>query len=113
MMMTCQSSLLDTTSTPLSAKPCSQKRCSKAFYTIKCSRAFLLPCSGLIRPSCCRCLRTPPPFFPTIDQPVLLTDIVKKKNLGQLIAQYNGVEGLASHLNTNLDGGIDGDDEDV
>ncbi|KAI8566319.1 hypothetical protein RHMOL_Rhmol02G0031700 [Rhododendron molle] len=107
-----ESSLLDIPSTPLSAKPCSQKRWSKAFFTIKCSRAF----SSLVQDSSDQVVIDvfePHPHFPTIDQPVLLTHIVKKKNLGQLIAQYNGVEGLASHLNTDLDGGIDGDAEDV
>ncbi|KAF7116590.1 hypothetical protein RHSIM_RhsimUnG0023400 [Rhododendron simsii] len=53
----------------------------------------------------------PHPHFPTIDRPVL-THVVKKRNLGQL-KKYNGVEGLASHLKTNLEGGIDGDAEDV
>ncbi|KAF7112867.1 hypothetical protein RHSIM_RhsimUnG0184300 [Rhododendron simsii] len=106
-----ESTLLDIPRTPLSAKPCSKKRWSKAFVTIKCSLAF-----SLVQHSSDQVVIDvfePQPHFPTIDQQVLLTQIVKKKNLGQLIAQYNGVEGLASHLNTNLDGGIVGDDEDV
>ncbi|XP_058202202.1 putative calcium-transporting ATPase 13, plasma membrane-type [Rhododendron vialii] len=107
-----ESSLLDIPSNPLSAKPCSQKRWSKALFTIKCSWAFSSPVQDSSDQVVIDVFE-PHLHFPTIDQPALLTQIVKKKNLGQLIAQYNGVEGLASHLNTNLDGGIVGDDEDV
>ncbi|KAI8566329.1 hypothetical protein RHMOL_Rhmol02G0032400 [Rhododendron molle] len=101
------SSLLDIP-TPLTAKP-SRKRWFKAFTTIYCSRVF----SSLVQSDRVVIdIMEPHPHFPTIDQSVL-THIVKKKDLGQL-GKYNGVEGLASHLKTNLDGGgIDGDAEDV
>ncbi|KAG5560222.1 hypothetical protein RHGRI_003494 [Rhododendron griersonianum] len=90
----------------LSAKS-NQKRWHMAFSTIYCSRAFSHFHSDRVVIE----IMEPHPHFPTIDRPVL-THVVKKKNLGQL-GKYNGVEGLASHLKTNLDGGIDGDAEDV
>ncbi|KAH7856834.1 hypothetical protein Vadar_005999 [Vaccinium darrowii] len=112
-----ESSILDMPTT-LITKP-TQKRWHMAFTTIYCSRAFssspmkkprknYSPVSSnrvvidILEPHLC---------FSKIDQSVL-TQIVKQKNVDQL-RKYDGVEGLASDLKTNLENGISGDVEDI
>ncbi|KAK2980674.1 hypothetical protein RJ640_011482 [Escallonia rubra] len=53
----------------------------------------------------------PHPCFPSVDQSSL-TQLVKGKNLDQL-ANFDGVEGVASALKTNVESGIHADDEDI
>ncbi|KAI8009793.1 putative calcium-transporting ATPase 13, plasma membrane-type [Camellia lanceoleosa] len=53
----------------------------------------------------------PHPCFTNIDKSSL-TQLVKKKNLNQLVEKHHGVHGLASDLKTNLELGINGDDEE-
>ncbi|THG22439.1 hypothetical protein TEA_000172 [Camellia sinensis var. sinensis] len=58
-------------------------------------------------------LEPPPPYFTNIDKSSL-TQLVKKKNLNQLVEKHHGVHGLASDLKTNLELGINRDDgEDI
>ncbi|THG09923.1 hypothetical protein TEA_023580 [Camellia sinensis var. sinensis] len=51
------------------------------------------------------------PVFSNIDKSSL-TQLVNLKNLTQLVEKYDGVEGLASALKTNLEHGINGDDKE-
>ncbi|KAG5560223.1 hypothetical protein RHGRI_003495 [Rhododendron griersonianum] len=95
-----------------------QKRWHMAFAVIYCSRAFsTTPLKKPIKKSPVSSTRVvidvfePHPCFPKIDQSVL-AGIVKQKNLDQL-RKYDGVEGLACGLETNLESGISGDVEDV
>ncbi|KAG5560038.1 hypothetical protein RHGRI_003352 [Rhododendron griersonianum] len=94
-----------------------QKRWHMAFTAIYCSRAFSTPLKKPRKKSPVSSTRVvidvfePHPCFPKIDQSVL-TGIVKQKNLDQL-GKYDGVEGLACGLETNLKNGISGDAEDV
>ncbi|KAE9453084.1 hypothetical protein C3L33_15013, partial [Rhododendron williamsianum] len=88
-----------------------------AFAAIYCSRAFSTLLKKPRKKSPVSSTRVvidvfePHPCFPKIDQSVL-AGIVKQKNLDQL-GKYDGVEGLACGLETNLESGISGDAEDV
>ncbi|XP_057467680.1 calcium-transporting ATPase 12, plasma membrane-type-like [Actinidia eriantha] len=106
--------------TTFSLTPTNKKRWHMAVTTIYCSRAF----SSLIAPnnetktspvSSSRVITIdvlePHPYFPDIDQSSL-TELVKEKKLNQLV-RFDGVEGIASALKTNLDRGLDGDYEDI
>ncbi|THG09919.1 hypothetical protein TEA_023576 [Camellia sinensis var. sinensis] len=53
----------------------------------------------------------PHPGFRNIDKSSL-TQLVKKKNQNHLVEKHGGVQGLASDLKTNLENGINGDDEE-
>ncbi|KAF7149732.1 hypothetical protein RHSIM_Rhsim02G0031000 [Rhododendron simsii] len=94
-----------------------QKRWHMAFAAIYCSRAFSTPLKNPRKKSPVSSNRVvidvfePHPCFPKIDQSAL-AGIVKQKNLDQL-RKYDGVEGLACGLETNLESGISGDAEDV
>ncbi|KAF7116581.1 hypothetical protein RHSIM_RhsimUnG0023300 [Rhododendron simsii] len=95
-----------------------QKRWHMAFTAIYCSRAFsTTPLKKPRNKSPVSSNRVvidvfePHPCFPKVDQSVL-AGIVKQKNLDQL-GKYDGVEGLACGLDTNLENGISGDVEDV
>ncbi|KAL7251676.1 hypothetical protein ACSBR1_013515 [Camellia fascicularis] len=93
-----------------------------AFATIYCSRAFsacleankkrkvfpILPSNPVV---VIDVFEPPHPCFSNIDKSSL-TQLVNKKNLTQLVEKYDGVEGLASSLKTNLEHGINGDDEE-
>ncbi|KAI8009384.1 putative calcium-transporting ATPase 13, plasma membrane-type [Camellia lanceoleosa] len=94
-----------------------------AFVTIYCSRAFssclkakknnkkvspFLPSNSVI---VIDVPKPPHPRFRNIDKSSL-TQLVKKKNLNQLVGKHGGVQGLASDLKTNLENGINGDDEE-
>ncbi|KAH7856912.1 hypothetical protein Vadar_006814 [Vaccinium darrowii] len=103
--------------TTLITKP-NQKRWHMAFTTIYCSRAFSSPLkkprknySPVSSNRVVIDILEPHPCFSKIDQSVL-TQIVKQKNVDQL-RKYDGVEGLASRLKTNLENGISGDVEDI
>ncbi|GMP56269.1 hypothetical protein CsSME_00020820 [Camellia sinensis var. sinensis] len=93
-----------------------------AFATIYCSRAFsacleankkrkvspILPSNPVVVTD----VSEPPhPCFSNIDKSSL-TQLVNLKNLTQLVEKYDGVEGLASALKTNLEHGINGDDKE-
>ncbi|XP_057466984.1 putative calcium-transporting ATPase 13, plasma membrane-type [Actinidia eriantha] len=106
--------------TTFSLTPPNKKRWHTAATTIYCARAF----SSLIAPnnetktspvSSSRVITIdvlePHPYFPDIDQSSL-TELVKEKKLNQLV-RFDGVEGIASALKTNLDRGLDGDYEDI
>ncbi|KAG5560234.1 hypothetical protein RHGRI_003504 [Rhododendron griersonianum] len=94
-----------------------QKRWHMAFAAIYCSRAFSVSLKKPRKKSPVSSTRVvidvfePHPCFLKIDQSVLV-GIVKQKNLDQL-GKYDGVEGLACGLETNLENGISGDAEDV
>ncbi|KAI8566330.1 hypothetical protein RHMOL_Rhmol02G0032500 [Rhododendron molle] len=94
-----------------------QKRWHMAFVAIYCSRAFSTPLKKPGKKSPVSSTRVvidvfePHPCFSKIDQ-LVLAGIVKQKNLDQL-GKYDGVEGLACGLKTNLENGISGDAEDV
>ncbi|XP_058202205.1 putative calcium-transporting ATPase 13, plasma membrane-type [Rhododendron vialii] len=95
-----------------------QKRWHMAFAAIYCSRAFsTTPLKKSKKKSLVSSTRVvidvfePHPCFPKIDHSILV-GIVKQKNLDQL-GKYDGVEGLACSLETNLENGISGDLEDV
>ncbi|KAG5560230.1 hypothetical protein RHGRI_003500 [Rhododendron griersonianum] len=94
-----------------------KKRWHMAFAAIYCSRAFSTPLKKPRKKSPVSSTRVvidvfgPHPCFPKIDQSVL-AGIVKQKNLDQL-GKYDGVEGLACGLETNLENGISGDAEDI
>ncbi|THG16025.1 hypothetical protein TEA_028924 [Camellia sinensis var. sinensis] len=94
-----------------------------AFVTIYCSRAFtscfeakknnrkvspFLPSNSVV---VIDVPEPPHPCFRNIDKSSL-TQLVKKKNLNQLVEKHGGVQGLASDLKTNLKNGINGDDEE-
>ncbi|KAL7220305.1 hypothetical protein ACSBR2_013220 [Camellia fascicularis] len=53
----------------------------------------------------------PHPCFSNIDKSSL-TQLVKRKNLTQLVEKHGGVQGLAPDLKTNLENGINGDGEE-
>ncbi|KAG5560225.1 hypothetical protein RHGRI_003497 [Rhododendron griersonianum] len=92
-----------------------QKRWQMAFAAIYCTRAFSTPLKNKKSPvsstSVVIDVYEPHSCFPKIDQSVL-AGIVKQKNLDQL-GKYDGIEGLACSLETNLESGISGDLEDV
>ncbi|KAF7150132.1 hypothetical protein RHSIM_Rhsim02G0030000 [Rhododendron simsii] len=94
-----------------------KKRWQMAFAVIYCSRAFSTLLKNPRKKSPVSSNRVvidvfePHPCFPKIDQSIL-PGIVKQKNLDQL-GKYDGVEGLACGLKTNLEKGISGDGEDV
>ncbi|KAF7150383.1 hypothetical protein RHSIM_Rhsim02G0031100 [Rhododendron simsii] len=103
--------------TTILTKP-NQKRWHMAFIVIYCSRAFsTIPLKKPRKKSPVSSNRViidvfePNPCFPKVDQSVL-AGIVKQKNLDQL-GKYDGVEGLACGLETNLENGISGAVEDV
>ncbi|KAI8566322.1 hypothetical protein RHMOL_Rhmol02G0031900 [Rhododendron molle] len=95
-----------------------QKRWHMAFAVIYCSRAFsTTPLKKPRKKSPVSSNRVvidvfePHPCFPKVDQSILV-GIVKQKNLDQ-VGKYDGVEGLACGLETNLENGISGDIDDV
>ncbi|KAL7251670.1 hypothetical protein ACSBR1_013509 [Camellia fascicularis] len=93
-----------------------------AFATIYCSRTFsacleankkrkvspILPSNPVV---VIDVFEPPHPCFSNIDKSSL-TQLVNQKNLTQLVEKYDGVEGLASALKTNLEHGINGDDKE-
>ncbi|THG20628.1 hypothetical protein TEA_027244 [Camellia sinensis var. sinensis] len=113
-------SVLNLHTTCLSNK--NKQRWHMAFATIYCSRAFsacleankkrkvfpILPSNPVI---VIDVFEPPHPCFSNIDKSSL-TQLVNKKYLTQLVEKYDGVEGLASSLKTNLEHGINGDDEE-
>ncbi|GMP56293.1 hypothetical protein CsSME_00020840 [Camellia sinensis var. sinensis] len=113
-------SVLNLQTTCLSNK--NKQRWHIAFATIYCSRAFsacleankkkkvspILPSNPVV---VIDVFEPPHPCFSNIDKSSL-TQLVNKKNLTQLVEKYDGVEGLASSLKTNLEHGINGDDEE-
>ncbi|KAI8012443.1 putative calcium-transporting ATPase 13, plasma membrane-type [Camellia lanceoleosa] len=113
-------SLLYLHTTCLSNK--NKQRWHMAFATIYCSRAFsacleankkrkvspILPSNPVIAIDA---FEPPHPCFSNNNKSSL-TQLVNKKNLTQLVEKYDGVEGLASALKTNLEHGINGDDEE-
>ncbi|XP_058202209.1 putative calcium-transporting ATPase 13, plasma membrane-type [Rhododendron vialii] len=95
-----------------------QKRWHMAFVVIYCSRAFsTAPLKNPRKKSPVSSNRVvidvfePNSCFSKVDQSVIV-GIVKQKNLDQL-GKYDGVEGLACGLETNLESGISGAAEDV
>ncbi|KAL7240671.1 hypothetical protein ACSBR2_006341 [Camellia fascicularis] len=100
-----------------------KQRWHTAFVTIYCSRAFsgcleakknnrkvspVLPSNSVV---VIDVPKPPHPCFSNIDKSSL-TQLVKRKNLNQLVEKHGGVPGLASDLKTNLENGINGDDEE-
>ncbi|CAL5395390.1 unnamed protein product [Camellia sinensis] len=100
-----------------------KQRWHMAFVTIYCSRAFtscleakknnrkvspFLPSNSVV---VIDVPEPPHPCFSNIDKSSL-TQLVKRKNLNQLVEKHGGVQGLASDLKTNLENGINGDDEE-
>ncbi|KAL7251657.1 hypothetical protein ACSBR1_013496 [Camellia fascicularis] len=94
-----------------------------AFVTIYCSRAFsccleakknnrkvspFLPSNSVV---VIDVPKPPHPCFSNIDKSSL-TQLVKRKNLTQLVEKHGGVQGLAPDLKTNLENGINGDGEE-
>ncbi|KAI8021286.1 putative calcium-transporting ATPase 13, plasma membrane-type [Camellia lanceoleosa] len=100
-----------------------KQRWHTAFVTIYCSRAFsgcleakknnrmvspILPSNSVV---VIDVAEPPHPCFSNIDKSSL-TQLVKRKNLNQLVEKHGGVQGLASDLKTNLENGINGDGEE-
>ncbi|CAL5395392.1 unnamed protein product [Camellia sinensis] len=100
-----------------------KQRWHMAFVTIYCSRAFsccleakknnrkvspFLPSNSVV---VIDVPEPPHPCFSNIDKSSL-TQLVKRKNLIQLVEKHGGIQGLASDLKTNLENGINGADEE-
>lgn len=94
-----------------------KNRWNMAFQVIYCSRAFFGPRKLKVSPKPSHTLlaidveNQQPTFFPSVDQ-ATLTHLVKEKELDNLL-KFEGVEGIASSVKTDLNRGITADPEDI
>ncbi|KAK3042232.1 hypothetical protein RJ639_001352 [Escallonia herrerae] len=108
---------------PITLSELNKKRWHMAFGFVYCSRALLAHFKASVARKKSKVspvassrlvaidVLEPHPCFPTVDQSSL-TQLVKGKHLDQL-AKFDGVEGVASALKTNVESGIHASDEDI
>ncbi|KAM7462868.1 hypothetical protein LguiA_030989 [Lonicera macranthoides] len=94
-----------------------KNRWNMAFQVIYCSRAFFGPRKRKVSPKPSHTLlaidveNQQPTYFPSVDL-ATLTHLVKEKELNNLL-KFEGVEGIASSVKTDLNRGITADPEDI